>query len=256
MCRQCGANFVPGTTRAPAVGLTPREPRPRSEMSLVASATALLKPFDGLWKSTRPNVIECLDCHRKQEVSTAASSTICPQCSAHIDLQDYKIATSFSRTIRTTGEVYVTSKGDLNSTNVHCRVALVQGKMRGNLHCAETARFDLIGRIPGRISAREVMVEKRAEVQFFRRVKVQNIEIRGQMAGEIIAEGMVTIRKHGVLEGNVTARSINVEKGGMFVGQLIIGKADLQQAELLPNESSQKASDSSSAPLGSPLPSV
>ena len=61
-----------------------------------------------------------------------------------------------------------------------------------------------------------MVVEKRAEVQFFRRVRVGSIEIRGRMSGEIVADGMVTIRKNGVLEGNVTAKAINVEKGGDF----------------------------------------
>ena len=77
----------------------------------------------------------------------------------------------------------------------------------------------------------------RANVQFFRRVRVGSIEIRGKMAGEIIAEGTVTVRKNAVLEGSVTAKAVNVERRGVFSGQLVIGRADLQQAELLPEQS-------------------
>jgi cytoskeletal protein CcmA (bactofilin family) len=54
------------------------------------------------------------------------------------------------------------------------------------------------------------------------------------MSGEIIAQTMVTIHKRGSLEGDVIAKAITVEKGGMFSGQLIIGQADLRQGELLP----------------------
>jgi len=43
----------------------------------------------------------------------------------------------------------------------------------------------------------------------------------------------VAIQKKGALEGDVTARAISVEKGGMFSGQLVIGRADLTQGELL-----------------------
>jgi len=57
------------------------------------------------------------------------------------------------------------------------------------------------------------------------------------MSGEVVAAGMVTIRKNGVLEGNVTAKSINVEKGGTFSGQVVVGRRALQQTELLPSES-------------------
>jgi cytoskeletal protein CcmA (bactofilin family) len=215
-----------------------------------------MRRIDSLWKHQRNTVVECFECKRKQEVSGAASSTICPSCSAHIDMRDYKIATTFSRSIRTTGDVHITSKGDLSSSSVRCRRAIVEGRLRGNLQCSEKAVIDVSGKIPARLSAHDVVIEKRREVHFFRRVRVVNIEIRGRMSGEIIAEGLVTVRKHGVLEGNVTAKAINVEKGALFSGALIIGKAHLQQAELLPAETSEKKSDSASVPLAQPLPAT
>jgi len=214
-----------------------------------------MKRFDGLWKSKRSNVIECFDCQRKQEVSGAATSTICPSCSAHIDLSDYKITTSFSRSIRTRGDVHVTTKGDLSSSSVRCRRAIIEGRLRGNLDSAGTIVINTSGKIPGRLSASEIVVEKRAEVQFFRRVRVSNMEIRGRMSGEIVADGLVTIRKNGVLEGTVAAKSINVEKGGVFSGQLIIGKGHLQQAELLPSETAALSKELSIG-LAPPLPAT
>ncbi len=44
----------------------------------------------------------------------------------------------------------------------------------------------------------------------------------------------MNIHKTGVLEGNVTAKSLTIDKGGIFLGGLVIGQADLHQAELLP----------------------
>jgi cytoskeletal protein CcmA (bactofilin family) len=216
-----------------------------------------MQRFDGLWKSKRSNVIECFDCQRKQEVSGAATSTICPSCSAHIDLSDYKIATSFSRSIRTRGDVHVTVKGDLSSSSVRCRRAIIEGRLRGNLDCAGAIVINTSGKIPGRLSASEIIIEKRAEVQFFRRIRVGSIEIRGRLSGEIVADGMVTIRKNGVLEGNVTAKAINVEKGGTFSGQVVVGRGDLQQAELLPSESSTASNPpEGSISLARPLPAT
>ena len=52
------------------------------------------------------------------------------------------------------------------------------------------------------------------------------------MTGEIIAESEVAIRKGGSLGGDVTARSISVEKGGMFSGQLVIGQGALMQGRV------------------------
>jgi cytoskeletal protein CcmA (bactofilin family) len=231
MCRQCGAHFSPSAPRPrPIVA-----PRLRPEPSAAPEpALSFLRRFDGFWKGSRNTVVVCFECQRKQEVSGAASSTICPSCSAHIDLRDYKVNTSFSRSIRTHGEVHITAKGDLSSSNVRCRRALVEGRVRGDLECDELVKIDVSGKIHGRIVARNAVVERRAQIQFFRRLRVGNLEIRGKMSGEIVADGMVTIRKHGVLEGTVRAKAINVEKGGVFSGHLIIGGGDLQQAELLP----------------------
>jgi len=123
------------------------------------------------------------------------------------------------------------------SSSVRCQRAIIEGRLRGNLDCAGTIVINTSGKILGKLSASEIVVEKRCEVQFFRRVRVSNIEIRGRMSGEVVADGMVTIRKNGVLEGNVTAKAINVEKGGTFSGQVVVGRRALQQTELLANES-------------------
>jgi len=129
--------------------------------------------------------------------------------------------------------------------------------LRGNLDSAGPIIINTSGKLPGKISAAEIVIEKRAEVQFFRRVRVGTIEIRGRMSAEIVADGMVTIRKNGALEGHVTAKSINVEKGGAFSGQLVIGKGDLQQAELLPTGKAAGAKEPEDAiGLAEPLPAT
>jgi Integral membrane protein CcmA involved in cell shape determination len=257
MCRQCGAHFSPSAPR-PQSAIVQRAPPKPPEPSAVRETPSFLRRFDSLWKTSRSTIVECFECKRRQEVSGAASSSICPSCSAHIDLRDYKVNTSFSRSIRTHGEVHITAKGDLSSSNVRCRRALVEGRVRGNLECDELVRIDVSGKIPGRISARNALVERRAEVQFFRRLKVGNLEIRGKMWGEVVADGTVTIRKHALLEGTVRARAINVEKGGVFLGQLIIGQGDLQQGELLPTNTAkvEKGQEKSEPSVGvaQPLP--
>ena len=228
ICRQCGHYFSPFAPK-PGLKLHEKEEAPAPENS------SILQRFEDFWKRQRSSVIECFECNRKQQVCGAATSTICPGCSAHIDLRDYKIASGFSRTIRTRGDVHVTAKGDLSSSSVICRSALIEGRLRGNLHCDDTATIDFSGKIPGRLSARHAIVERKADIHCFRRVRVGSIEIKGRMSGEIIAQ-MVMVHKKGSLEGNVTARAISVEKGGMFSGQLIIGQADLTQGELLPEQ--------------------
>ena len=226
ICRQCGRSFSPF---APKPGLKLRTAEERSPQETSSSIFGRLEDF---WKRQTVSVVECFDCKRKQQVSGAATSTICPSCSAHIDLRDYKITTGFSRSIRTRGNVHLSGKGDLASSSVVCASALIEGRLRGNLDCSDTATINYSGKIPGRISARRVVVERKADIHCFRTVRAENIEIKGRMSGEIIAQ-TVTVHKRGCLEGDVTARAISVEKGGMFSGQLAIGQTGLTQGELL-----------------------
>ena len=258
MCRQCGKSFSPTAPKA--------QPQPARTQEHRIAATAgdisasIRGKFEGLWSGPkRPSVIVCFDCKTQQEVVAGAPSTNCRKCGAHQDLRDYKIATSFSRSIRTHGEVHLTSRGDLSSTNVICRSAVIEGRLRGNLTCAENARIDFAGKIPGRLIAQHVLVERRCDVQFFRRVRVKSIEIHGHMSGDVVAETVVVIHRNASLDGNVTAKSISVEKGGMFTGQLVIGNVDLKQAELLPSaaESPKSAGDEDTPPLfAHPVPAA
>ena len=245
ICRQCGRSFSPS---APKPGLKLKE-----ESGAVEEAP-LHRKLENIWGRQKNRVISCFECKRKHEVSDAATSTNCPGCSAHIDLRDYKITTSFSRTIRTRGDLHLTNKGDLSSTSVVCTSAVIEGKLRGNLECEDSMTLNVVGKIPGRIGARNIVVEKKSDIQCFRRVRVTNIEIKGRMSGEIIATGSVTIHKNGSLEGNVTAKSIAIEKGGLFSGQLAIGQANLTQGELLPEAKSSEKKKESDMPLGAAHP--
>jgi cytoskeletal protein CcmA (bactofilin family)/ribosomal protein S27E len=233
ICRQCGRSFTPFGPK-PGLKLRAREETPPPESS------SILGRFEDFWKRQRSSVVECFDCKRKQQVSGAATSTICPSCSAHIDLRDYKITSGFSRSIRTRGDVHLTGKGDLASSSVVCRSALVEGRLRGNLHCDDTATINFSGKIPGRISARHVIVDRKADIHCFRRIRAESVEIRGRMSGEIAAQ-TVTVDRKGVLEGDVTARAITVEKGGMFSGQLVIGNIAFTQGELLQEQEAPAA---------------
>jgi cytoskeletal protein CcmA (bactofilin family) len=252
ICRQCGRSFSPFGPK-PGLKLRNTEEAPAQETS-----SSIFGRFEDFWKRQTTSVIECFDCKRRQQVSGAASSTICPSCSAHIDLRDYKITSGFSRSIRTRGNVHLSGKGDLGSSSVVCRSALIEGRLRGNLHCDDTATINYSGKIPGRISGRHVVVDRKADIHCFRTVRAENIEIKGRMSGEIIAQ-TVTVHKKGCLEGDVTARAISVERGGMFSGQLAIGQMGLTQGELLAQPEAMASPGAESKfpdPVAQPLPAT
>ena len=104
-----------------------------------------------------------------------------------------------------------------------------------------------------------MVVNRKADIHCFRTVRAENIEIKGRMSGEIIAQS-VTVHKKGFLEGDVTARAISVEKGGMFSGQLAIGQIGLAQGELLgeqePTVSRRDGLQFFKMPVAQPLPAT
>ena len=234
--------------------MAPKPTAPVGEQSSAEGELPLHRKLEAIWSRQRNRVVQCFECKRKHEVSDQATSTNCPGCSAHIDLRDYKVTTSFSRTIRTRGDVYLTSKGDLSSTSVICRSAVIEGRLRGNLQCEDSMTIQQVGKIPGRISAQNIFIERKSDIQCFRRVTVNNIDIKGRMTAEIVASGSVTIRKTGSLDGHVTAKSIAIEKGGMFSGQLVIGQGNLTQGELLPESKAAEKNSESGVPLGAAQP--
>ncbi|MBA3960680.1 MAG: polymer-forming cytoskeletal protein [Chthoniobacterales bacterium] len=244
LCRQCGKHFVVTPVEA--------EAKPVAAKDEALAGPSFRQRFEGLWNKPRITSVACYDCGTRQEVTSAATSTICPSCSVHMDLRDYKITGSFSRLIRTHGEVHITSSGDVSSSQVTCRVAIIDGKLRGALHCHERAEFRAPAKIQGKLVAPTVLIGKKANVQFFRQLQVGSIEIRGAMTGEIAAATVVTIRSGGSLDGNVVARSINVEKNGTFTGQLVIGRQKLEQAELLTDLGEPIAPEKKTVPSPAP----
>lgn len=256
LCRQCGKHYVVTPTAVAQPGIS----KPSLEIGGFAAAQSLFSKVGGMWNRPRITSVTCYDCGTVQELNSVATSTICPGCSVHMDLRDYKITTPFSRAIRTHGEVHVTSSGDLSSSSVICRSAIIDGRLRGSLQCAGKVEFRTPAKVQGKLTAPEVIVGKKADVQFFRQLQVGSIEIRGRMSGEILAETVVTIRSTGSLDGNVTARAINVEKGGTFTGQLNIGQKKWEQGELLPDvgdpsPAAGQAQDPTAPPFGLPATS-
>lgn len=218
-CRKCGQHYS-------------------IEKLLAKEATSLKAPsmFEKLSKligGEKERDICCFSCGTRQRVSTSAQSSICPQCGSYIDLRDFKISGPFGRSIQTQGEVLITSKGEVTSSKVACGSAIIEGKLRGNLSCTGTVAVKMHGKLLGSVETHQLLIEKRANVEFVRPVKVHAAEIRGKISARIMCESCLTIAKGGCLEGVVYAKAINVERGGIFSGELFIGQQELTQPDLI-----------------------
>lgn len=221
-CRKCS-----GYIQIAKGGRTVGPPAP------AAKHPSLFEKVEGLLGVQRSLVARCFECTGRREVGRNATSTICPLCGAYIDLQDYKIVGSYSRSIRTRGSLVITAKGDLNSNRVICESAEILGHMRGSLICATVLRIKLKGKLSGSVESKHVIVEKKAEVEMVRPIRGELIEIEGVATARILSSGKVVVKKGGFLRGSVNARSFLVDRGGQFSGEVTIGQATMVQGELL-----------------------
>jgi len=217
-CRKCGKHIELRKLGAPA-------PAAESE------GPGLMDRLTRMFEREQMRQVNCLHCNSSQKVSSLAKSGSCSHCGHYLDFRDIKVDGNFSKSIETHGIITITKSGELTSPKVSCAAAIVLGKLNGNLVCSTTAHVRTKGRVMGSIQARALIVEKGSNVEFVRPLHVGTAEINGKISARIFADS-VTINKSGCLEGAVTARSIKIERGGIFHGDLVIGQQKAEQQEL------------------------
>jgi cytoskeletal protein CcmA (bactofilin family) len=97
---------------------------------------------------------------------------------------------------------------------------VLQGELGG--------KDDLVvhGRLLGKVDLPEsdILVAEQGRVEA--EVRVRNITVRGEVAGNITASGKVIIEKSGRVKGDLAASVISVEDGAQFKGSVrTLGKA-------------------------------
>jgi cytoskeletal protein CcmA (bactofilin family)/predicted RNA-binding Zn-ribbon protein involved in translation (DUF1610 family) len=219
-CRKCSGYIPLEKSRKPAA-LPDAQHRP----------ITVSQKIQGLFGVQGTYVARCFECEGEREVPKSATSTLCPKCGAYIDLQDYKISSIYTRSIRTGGRLTITNKGDLIGRRTFCGSADIEGSVRGDLICTGAVKIKVKGKLNGNLEAKTVYIEKRCEAEIVHPIRAERVEIAGTLSGQIIATRTVVIHKTGRLTGTVTALGFSVEKGGRYFGDLSIGKMEMTPVE-------------------------
>ncbi len=191
---------------------------------LTASATTLsaARTTAGAMTKDPPRLVACLECSATHKVAAASTSTICPGCSTYIDLRNIGIKDRTNQRIRTRGDVTVEKKGALLGTSIHCGHLIVHGTVSGSIYASGDLVLKADQRIIGEIRCRRFILEKRSEVHCLQPVHAEEIEIHGRATGHFYATRSITLHRHAVLDGSVTAQSIRVEPGAVLNGQVLV----------------------------------
>jgi len=149
---------------------------------------------------------------------------MCPHCSTCIDLGDFHFHSHVSRSVDTRGGLAIDPAGSLTSSWIICGSATIQGSVAGTLHCE--GELHLSGRRPSacQITADSVVIDKNADVSVLFPLHANRFLVKGHFKGIVECEGTVHVAKRGRLEADVRAKSLVVEKGGVFLGSCQINK--------------------------------
>ena len=162
-----------------------------------------------------------------------AASTSCPNCNAHIDLYDVIVEKRVSRVVRTRGNLVIKKFGYLNNQITICGQADIGGGAAGKIFCDGETKIRTSGRLNCEIGSRRVRIEKGADVIVAHPIRVRDMVVHGKVTARIYCNGTLRILKRGFLRGEVYARSIMVDKGGLLQAELNISRFDEANPELL-----------------------
>ena len=252
-CRSCGHHFELGekplaTAKSKQVGwkekLAPLATRlePLGRRALRVAEPWLLRyepqiekvrEFYHRWRPPEFKRVRCHECARIHEVPRLAASTSCPNCNAHIDLYDVIVEKRVSRVVRTRGNLVIKKFGYLNNQITICGQADIGGGAAGKIFCDGETKIRTSGRLNCEIGSRRVRIEKGADVIVAHPIRVRDMVVHGKVTARIYCNGTLRILKRGFLRGEVYARSIMVDKGGLLQAELNISRFDEANPELL-----------------------
>jgi cytoskeletal protein CcmA (bactofilin family) len=252
-CRSCGHHFELGDkTLAPAKSkqagwkekLAPLATRlePLGRRALRVAEPWLLRyepqiekvrEYYHRWRPPEFKRVRCHECARIHEVPRLAASTSCPNCNAHIDLYDVVVEKRVSRVVRTRGNLVIKKFGYLNNQITICGQADIGGGAAGKIFCDGETKIRTSGRLNCEIGSRRVRIEKGADVIVAHPIRVRDMVVHGKVTARIYCNGTLRILKRGFLRGEVYARSIMVDKGGLLQAELNISRFDEANPELL-----------------------
>ena len=164
--------------------------------------------------------VSCFDCGTEMDVPAAAQSSMCKRCSSHIDFQDYSINSAISKSFKTKGRFVVEKNGYVFNTEVLAGEIVVRGRILGKLTAERSITVYSNAEIKGTFRTPLLVIPAANCFHSREPLRVNSVEILGELVASVRAEQTVLLRATGRLFGDVQAHSLVVEDGAVLVGQV------------------------------------
>ena len=181
----------------------------------------------GLLQGSKPAIdfrfVNCFHCGLRLEVSTTAVSTICKQCSTHLDLCDYHVSSIVLRSFKTAGRLVIEKTGYVHDTAAVVGDAVIKGKFRGNLVADRSLTICSTAEIYGTIKAARLVIPLSTRFRWHKPLRVKTAEIYGELTARLYAEEIVLLASTARFFGNLHAGSLEVQAGALLNGSAKVG---------------------------------
>ena len=165
-------------------------------------------------------IVECFQCGSQLEVAPTAVSTMCRKCSSYVDLSDYQVNHTVTKSFRTHGRLVIDHKGYLLNTEAIVGDAVIKGRLIGRLAALRTLEVHSTARIKGTFTAGLLIIPLGNCFHWPDPIRVDNVEIRGELVASVCAAGTVRLKAGARCFGNVQAANLLVEEGAILVGSI------------------------------------
>lgn len=169
-------------------------------------------------------LVHCYRCGTEHLVPHNSTKTQCPNCGAIISLVDRVITSPTSEVIDIRADLWIEFNGSLFSPMAICRNAEIEGRFAGILICEGRLHWFGSGNYPAQFRAQEVLVASDAKISCPHTIQAGRMIVRGLLEANVAVNGTLHILKKAILRGDVVAKSIQVDSGGVLEGNMKICK--------------------------------
>lgn len=207
----------------------PAEPKPAPPATPMRKVLPAPMPW---WKRILlrpdpPRAAKCFECSREFTAGAEAESTQCPGCGAYVSLRNHEIRESWTRELRTCGDVVLHKEGTIRQTHISCRDLTVFGRIAADVDCSGEIVVHPGAKISGAIRCRRLHILRKAKLEFHDIVHAEEIHVQGEVRGVFHCIGVVTLARRALLQGLVRAAAIRLHPGAKHIGTFeIIDPAD------------------------------
>jgi len=181
--------------------------------------------------------ITCYECDYFFMVSGRIQDTMCPKCHKTLKVLDQTINGEWTESIRSIGTVELKEAAVLNGAEIRARDIILAGNAENGviragrrLDLCKGARVNM-----AKTRMKDLCIRKGGEFDISTTISCRDLELEGKLKARIFADGIVRIKRGGILDGELHTPHLVVEDGGGLAAKVVIGiggnKKSAQHAE-------------------------